>query len=149
MDTQTKWCMHCVPPKERLVADFYRRKASKDGLSNRCKECESRGHQSYYKRIRTKSIHRKSKLRLNYNISIAQWNKMYREQGGACGVCKRTGHKLVVDHNHKTGMPRELLCSSCNTGLGFFKEDVDLLQQAINYLVKHGQDKNIVEDPQE
>lgn len=138
--------MHCEPPKERPVGDFYRRKASKDGLSNRCKYCESKVHQAYYKKKRVKKIHRKSKLRLNYNLTIEDFNRMFRDQGGACAVCSKTGVKLVVDHDHVSGVPRELLCSSCNTGLGFFGDDVDIMQRAINYLVKHGQNQDVIEE---
>jgi hypothetical protein len=42
--------------------------------------------------------------------------------------------RLVVDHNHKTGMIRGLLCHRCNTGLGHFEEKIDLLHNAIEYL---------------
>jgi hypothetical protein len=44
---------------------------------------------------------------------------------------------VSIDHNHKTNITRELLCSSCNKGIGHFDENIDILQQAINYLKKH------------
>jgi hypothetical protein len=44
---------------------------------------------------------------------------------------------LSVDHNHKTGKNRDLLCMKCNRGIGFFNEDTDLLQKVIQYLEKH------------
>ncbi len=47
--------------------------------------------------------------------------------------------KVVRDHDHHTGKAREWLCDSCNTGLGRFKDNIELLQQAIRYLEKHNQ----------
>jgi hypothetical protein len=44
---------------------------------------------------------------------------------------------LVKDHDHKTGKAREWICDSCNTGLGRFKDDVKLMQIAIDYLKKY------------
>jgi len=44
---------------------------------------------------------------------------------------------LVKDHNHQTGAGREWICDSCNTGLGRFKDDINLLHKVIQYLQKH------------
>ena len=56
-----------------------------------------------------------------------------------CPICQKTTipgltSKVVIDHNHKTGHPRAWICDSCNTGLGRFKDDVKLLERAIEYL---------------
>lgn len=58
-----------------------------------------------------------------------------------CPICKKKTipgitSKVVLDHNHKTGIPRAWICDSCNTGLGRFKDDINLLQYAIDYLKK-------------
>lgn len=58
-----------------------------------------------------------------------------------CPICKKKTipgitSKVVLDHNHETGIPRTWICDSCNTGLGRFKDDVKLLQSAIDYLKK-------------
>ena len=60
-------------------------------------------------------------------------------QDHKCAICgspeMNTKNKvLCVDHNHNTGNIRALLCSSCNTGLGNFKDNIILLQKAIQYL---------------
>ena len=44
--------------------------------------------------------------------------------------------KVVLDHDHKTGKGRAWICDSCNTGLGRFKDDIELLESAIQYLKK-------------
>ena len=59
-----------------------------------------------------------------------------------CPICKKTSivgvtAKFVKDHDHVTGKGREWICDSCNTGLGRFKDDVKLLQEAIDYLKKY------------
>lgn len=68
---------------------------------------------------------------------------MLEEQNGVCAICRckekiinKNGKKwlLAIDHNHKTGKIRGLLCNSCNIGLGRFNEDIKLLKKAIEYL---------------
>ena len=61
-----------------------------------------------------------------------------------CPICEKTSipnvtAKLVIDHNHENGKARAWLCDSCNTGLGRFKEDINFLQKAIDFLEKHKQ----------
>jgi protein-arginine kinase activator protein McsA len=58
---------------------------------------------------------------------------MIAAQGGRCLICQEET-KLHVDHCHETKKVRGLLCRECNTGLGKFKERVDLLERAIHYL---------------
>jgi len=63
---------------------------------------------------------------------------MFEEQKGCCVICGRhqTEFKtrLAVDHNHKTGEVRGLLCRPCNAGIGLFNENLSRLENAINYL---------------
>lgn len=56
-----------------------------------------------------------------------------------CPICKKRTipgltSKVVLDHNHKTGQPRAWICDSCNTGLGRFKDDIEVMERAIDYL---------------
>jgi len=133
-----KLCPGCTARENRPIlkpiSEFYRRKASKDGLSNRCKECEKDAHKAYHKANRTKQIHRRSNLKVLYNLTIEQFNEMFERQEGGCGICTRVGQKLVIDHDHKTGKVRGLLCAKCNHGLGRFDDDPVKLQNAIMYL---------------
>lgn len=145
LTSESKVCQSCDPPKRKPLSEFYRRAASRDGHSSRCKECEQKAHQAYNRRTRTKHLHRKSNLKILYNITIEDFNNMWEAQGGACAICFRTGMKLVVDHNHATGQARELLCNRCNHGLGRFDDNPVLLQNAIMYLEKHNERKKVTQ----
>ena len=62
-----------------------------------------------------------------------------------CPICKKASipdvtASLVKDHNHETGKAREWICDSCNTGLGRFKDDIELMKEAIKYLEKYAED---------
>lgn len=75
-------------------------------------------------------------LRYKYGISAMQKEEMFKNQKGLCGICMKvlpdvwTTH---VDHNHKTGAVRGLLCHRCNAGLAFI-EDNFFMQSAKRYL---------------
>lgn len=78
-----------------------------------------------------------------YGLSLEDYNNMLVVQHGVCVICgdlektsHSTGlvHNLSVDHNHQTGKVRGLLCHHCNTGLGGFKDNILLLEKAIQYL---------------
>jgi hypothetical protein len=54
-----------------------------------------------------------------------------------CAICGGDfifAKSVAIDHNHQTGTIRGALCNRCNVGLGYFKDDVELLQKAIDYL---------------
>lgn len=61
---------------------------------------------------------------------------MRKEQADRCLICKEEV-PLFIDHCHRTGKVRGLLCQSCNSGLGMFKENVANLAIAANYILKH------------
>ncbi|WP_237075950.1 endonuclease VII domain-containing protein [Mycobacteroides abscessus] len=74
-----------------------------------------------------------------YGITAEQYWAIYEYQGGCCWICRRakgTGSKrLSVDHDHKTGYVRGLLCSPCNRGvLGHLRDDRRALFHGIQYL---------------
>ena len=74
-------------------------------------------------------------------ITLEEYKALLRVQGNSCAVCskseKEEGRALAIDHCHETKKIRGLLCTNCNTGLGNFKDDVDKLRSAIEYLDKH------------
>jgi hypothetical protein len=90
-------------------------------------------------RYNTKEKEKYAGLTKLYGLSKEQYDLMLSEQNHSCYIC---GIKdidcpksvLHVDHDHSTGKIRGLLCHHCNTGLGHFKDNVELLQKAIEYL---------------
>lgn len=83
--------------------------------------------------------HRNVRLKSTYGITLKDYRKMYLEQNGECAICHSakpdSGKKgLVVDHCHDKGHVRKLLCFECNTGLGRFRDNPEILANAIEYL---------------
>ena len=74
----------------------------------------------------------------DYGISFDDALKMFDEQKGKCKICGDDMHKgkrgFCVDHDHKTGKVRGILCNHCNSGLGMFKDNTKSLENAIKYL---------------
>jgi len=75
------------------------------------------------------------------DMSIKRYSELLKIQKNRCAICKihqkKLKRKLNVDHNHKNGKSRGLLCDSCNRALGYFKDSTPNLEIAINYLIKH------------
>lgn len=99
----------------------------------------------YSERVSTRSLltqaeyWRHWKMKKAYGIGIFEYRKMYAEQEGKCAICDtnrpdKGKDGLVVDHCHDSGHIRKLLCVHCNTGLGQFRDNVQLLAKAIDYL---------------
>ena len=90
---------------------------------------------------------RNKNLKSRYGITLDQYSSMLKRQGNKCACCgapKSTGFSsevLVVDHCHKTGNIRDLLCNDCNIVLGIVKESKKHLNLLIDYIVKHSNDK--------
>ena len=92
-------------------------------------------YDNYKKEKRKKwNIKRRCHLRLKYDITEEDYERMYEEQGGHCKICGAKKKLLYIDHCHKTGKVRGLLCNHCNTGLGLLKDNVENLRSAIAYL---------------
>jgi len=88
-----------------------------------------------------KNTKREHHLRYEFGISTSIYNDILAEQYGVCAICgakysDKKNRRLHVDHDHVTDKVRGLLCSNCNTGLGNFKDNPELLQLAIDYLLK-------------
>lgn len=79
-----------------------------------------------------------SELRNRFGIDAHAYEELLAKQEGVCAVCRRkeriAGRRLAVDHCHKTGAVRGLLCQACNTGLGKFEDNPVLLARAAQYL---------------
>lgn len=82
-------------------------------------------------------------LKRQYGITLKEYNKMLKKQGGVCKLCraKKNRRALSVDHYHKTGKVRGILCHHCNLALGGFKDNIKVMRKAIKYLEKNGKKK--------
>jgi hypothetical protein len=80
-----------------------------------------------------------------FSLTVEQYNEILASQGGVCKICRKQCDRrrngltkalapLCVDHDHKTGAVRGLLCSKCNSALGLVNDDVETLRRAIDYL---------------
>lgn len=77
-------------------------------------------------------IRRKARWkRLGILLEVKDYNELLVQQNGLCAICEESpkGRKLAVDHNHKTGQVRGLLCSRCNIGLGW----LELMDEDFNW----------------
>jgi hypothetical protein len=133
--------------KERYWADpDYRRRKVDENSRYRAANAEAfneRRRQRYktdpdYRRKMRARNRRDGWLRRlkEYGISEEEYGAMLRRQRGRCGICKRKPGKrrLCVDHCHKTGQVRGLLCPKCNCGIGFYQDDPRLTRAAAAYL---------------
>jgi len=135
---ETKRCLTCG--ETQPLDDFVKNKKAKDGRMMRCKKCwraatrkwrqQNPKGQRYLKRN-----HRVCHLR-QYGMTPADYDAMFAAQLGVCALCHQPGKYkgLHVDHDHETGRTRALLCSTCNTALGLFKENPELMEQAAEYI---------------
>lgn len=93
----------------------------------------------YYKR--TKDSDLKKSLKKRYNMTFEQKQIMYISQNGCCAICQKkfiaiNNKDTHIDHNHYTGQNRQLLCNNCNVGIGYLKEDVLIIANALEYIRK-------------
>lgn len=88
-------------------------------------------------KLRRKEMNRALSLKKKFGISVEQYDNMLIAQNGVCAICHGLNgnkHNLAVDHDHKTGAIRQLLCQRCNTSIGLLEEDTALLQKMIDYI---------------
>lgn len=120
-----KKCTKCG--EQKPLSEFYTRKTAKDGRRNDCKSCN------------VISV-RDRRLKRVYGLSIAIHEKMIKSQNGNCEICKTklfANKNTHVDHCHKTGSVRGILCQNCNTALGSFRDSIEILKSAQKYLQKY------------
>jgi hypothetical protein len=131
---------HC--PKGHLYDEENTvRWASQPG-SRRCAICErERGLKKWNKM--TREERREYHLQSKFKMSTKEFNELVISQKNVCAICgcsetakDKIGRikPLSVDHDHKTGKIRGLLCINCNTGIGVFKEDKQIMMSAIKYM---------------
>ena len=138
----------CKECKTAYPTDYFYKKAG-----GRCKKCSSEVNKEYRRKNRKKCLEYgfnyyhdpKNKLHLKgkhyenkYGITMKEYNKIFSQQKGNCAICgthqSQLTKSLHVDHDHDTKIVRGLLCPKCNTGIGLFNDNKELLKNAIDYL---------------
>lgn len=162
-----KTCRECGT--EKNLEEFAKANGNRDGRINTCKECNKEYLKLWYavnreewkehvkdrtgrlckvEGFRRKYIDnvRKCRLKREYGLTPEDYERMLEDQNGVCAICLKTdvvtGRRLAVDHCHKTGVVRGLLCSQCNTAIGRFEDDTEVIERAIAYLNKHNFSRN-------
>lgn len=128
-----KTCSSC---KNKVPKELFHKHSKKtDGLQSICKKCKNT------KEIFRKQIRNSNYLRL-YGITLEKYDNLATSQNNCCAICGKaeSNKKLAVDHCHKTGKVRKLLCSDCNVTLGKVKENINILESMIAYLKEHNND---------
>jgi len=82
--------------------------------------------------------HQEKQLLKRYGLSIEDKEKLLASQDGKCAVCRGPFDKICVDHNHKNGEVRGLLCRCCNWLLGNSRDNPTTLRRGADYLEKDG-----------
>ena len=98
--------------------------------------------EEFEKKINQKHLSKVNRMEKVYGVNIQDFHNLLIWQHGVCAICGREAKKaksrhgqLVIDHDHKTGRVRGLLCSNCNVALGLFQENIDVLLSAQTYLL--------------
>src|SRR5690349_4999135 len=115
MNILAKVCSKCK--QEKSFDDFYTDRRTPDSKTFWCKSCVKQNQETRYSSASFKAKNRRFKLRRNYGISLEDYDAFVAAQGGKCALCQtpppggsRNGFR--VDHDHKTGAVRGLLCNA-------------------------------------
>jgi len=137
-----KTCTKCGISKP--LFDFHKRPETKDGRRTDCKECNRKQKQALWASLpKEERQKRNEKIRLKYQYGITpeDYQQKVKEQDGKCYICGNeanyNGKPLYVDHCHSSGKVRKLLCQHCNSGLGMFRDNPELLIKAADYVKEH------------
>ena len=139
-----KKCTVCKTWKS--MDEYFNSKRSKDGKGYRCKSCDKKVRAKSRSRSKaTQDGYRRRQVAFAHGITVDDYDRMFDNQDGKCAICGTTNphgegsnstylKNLSIDHCHKTGRIRGLLCNKCNRGIGLLQDDSELLQRAIEYL---------------
>lgn len=155
MKTSGRWKSH-IPPEHKvcslckkvLPADNFSPRINRPGRDSRCRGCNNERRQAYRKpedgqryyanqKSKDPEFYRETNLRKNYGIGIAEFESILLDQGGKCAVCEGPAlgkGRYHVDHDHKTGQIRGLLCHKCNVALGMVQDSIPHLLLLVRYL---------------
>lgn len=143
-----KKCTKCGKPYPPTKKYFYPW-ANKCGLHSWCRKCYNADMRIRLRKWRKENPERarahwqkvtpkqrRAKRLRQYGLTEDSFQAKIKKQNGGCAVCRKETEKLVVDHDHKTGLTRGLLCRNCNVMLGNAFDDPKILKRGIAYLKK-------------
>ena len=149
---KNKICRLCN--KGKPIESYSIRNKQTNSRRTECKSClneKRRKSKSYRKwadknKEHLKKYERSYRLKKKYGITLDDYNKMLTDQDNKCAICKtskplpnkKSYNGWHVDHCHTTGKIRGILCHTCNPSLGAFKDDINILKNAIKYLQNEG-----------
>lgn len=126
-DTVSKPCIHA---EDSVHA---RRPAPNPGP--RCATCWRRVKRE--RRVKARA----DRVEATYGITGEEYEALRQDQHGLCAICGPwTGRRgvtrsLSVDHDHRTGEVRGLLCRTCNDIIGLWRDNPNVFKRALEYLV--------------
>lgn len=134
------------PPKsfcELCEMEFQpRTQFENDIVCPKCNTAEVRRTRSFHGRLYDDNTRRTTGLIVHrpHTATDADYQAMLVSQGGRCAICATQPHadSLVIDHNHRNGKVRGLLCQDCNKGIGCLGDHPTILQKAMEYLAVQG-----------
>lgn len=127
---------------EKPLSQFHNMKVAPDGLAYNCKACAYLYVKTWKRNNpqRNKILQKRTVLKRKYKISLEEFNGMLDSQQNKCMICNKTfknAKSTHVDHCHKSGKIRGLLCTNCNIALGYFKDSLSTIRSALKYLKKY------------
>lgn len=126
-----KPCSKCRAVKP--FGEFHRSAKASDGRASWCKPCANTVTRAGRKRTYSAENKRKWAIKTRYGLTPAQVEAMREKQNGKCALCDKTPRKFHIDHCHRTGVIRGLLCHACNIRLGGW-DDLAWKERALAYL---------------
>lgn len=128
----------CVCGVQKFDSQFHIDKRKPLGLTYSCRDCGNKRTKKFY-HSKPKERRKSEWLKYAYGITLEQYNEAFVFQNGKCAFCEKSSDDpkgLVVDHCHKTGTFRHLLCSPCNMAFGLLKESEKTISKMLDFLKK-------------
>lgn len=131
-----KRCRICEQEKD-LDCFYVTSARTKDGHRHECKTCWNKKARGYYleNKERVSEINKIGHFRRKYGLSLDDLERLKKWANHRCEICNKE-RPLVVDHSHRTGKVRGMLCNPCNQALGSIEESPATAATMLTYITK-------------